>query len=190
MQGLLLGRREALAASLLLGSGLAASAGAAEAGPQAPTGDVHDFDYHVGHWTSVQRRLRERWIGSTDWDEFTGDTTYVQYLGGAISVDETAFPTKGFAGLTVRVFNPGRRQWFIYWIASNKPEMGTPMIGGYDGNRGLFYGDDTDGDLPIKVRFIRTKRPPDQERWEQAFSRDGGRSWETNWTADFTRFPA
>ena len=184
-----IGRRQ-LGGLLTLGTlALAGGAKAAE-GTAAPTGDVHDFDFHLGSWTSVQRRLKKRWVGSSDWDEFPGKTTYVQYLGGTISVDQTDFPTKGFSGLTVRVFDPARRQWFIYWVNSRNPEIGTPMIGGFRGNRGLFYGDDKDGELPIKVRFIRTKMPPDRERWEQAFSRDGGGSWETNWTADFTRTSA
>jgi len=187
-----IGRRQ-LGGLLTLGTlgtlALASGAKAAD-GPVVPTGDVHDFDYHLGSWTSVQRRMKKRWTANPEWDEFPGKTTYVQYLGGEISVDQTDFPTKGFSGLTVRVFDPARRQWFIYWVNSKNPEMGTPMIGGFQGNRGLFYGDDKDGELPIKVRFIRTKMPPDRERWEQAFSRDGGASWETNWTADFTRTSA
>jgi len=188
-QTVTIGRRQ-LGGLLALGSLALAGAVNASDGPVAPTGDVHDFDYHLGSWTSVQRRMKKRWTTNPEWDEFPGRTTYVRYLDGTVSVDQTDFPTKGFSGLTVRVFDPARRQWFIYWVNGKNPEMGTPMIGGFQGNRGLFYGDDKDGDLPIKVRFIRTKMPPDQERWEQAFSRDGGATWETNWTADFTRIHA
>jgi len=188
-QDLTIGRRQ-LSGLLALGTLALASGAKAADGPRPPTGDVHDFDYHVGTWTSVQRRMKKRWTANPEWDEFPGRTTYVQYLGGTISLDETDFPTEGFSGLTVRVFDPIRRQWFIYWVNSRNPEMGTPMIGGFQGDRGLFYGDDKDGDLPIKVRFIRTKLPPDRERWEQAFSRDNGQNWETNWTADFMRIRA
>jgi len=188
-QDLTIGRRQ-LGGLLALGA-LTLAGGAKAADRLAvSTGDVHDFDYHVGSWTSVHRRLKARWTAYPEWDEFPGKTSYVQYLDGTISVDQTDFPTKGFSGLTVRVFDPARRQWFIYWVNSRNPEMGTPMVGGFQGNRGLFYGDDKDGDLPVKARFIRTKMPPDKERWEQAFSRDGGMSWETNWTADFTRVRA
>jgi hypothetical protein len=193
MEALMLGRREALIASLFLGSAatLAAGAvGAADSGPIAPTGDVHDFDYQVGTWDAVQRRLKKRWTANPEWEEFPSRSTYVQYLGGAVSVDQTDFPTRGTAGMTVRVFDAEKRQWLIYWVTSKSPEMGTPVIGGYQGNRGLFYGDDTDDGRPIKVRFIRTKNPPDKERWEQAFSLDNGQSWEINWTADFTRVRA
>jgi hypothetical protein len=30
----------------------------------------------------------------------------------------------------------------------------------------------------------------DAARWEQAFSDDGGATWETNWTMDFARVAA
>ena len=188
-EGLTIGRRE-LGGLLALGALALGSGAQAAEGPVAPIGGVHDFDYHLGSWTSVQRRMKKRWTTNPEWDEFPGKTTYVSYLDGFASVDQTDFPTKGFSGLTVRVFDPARGQWFLYWITSRSPQLGTPMIGGFQGNRGLFYGDDTDGDMPIKVRFIRTKFPPDRERWEQAFSRDGGQNWETNWTADFTRVSA
>jgi hypothetical protein len=185
-------RRAALFAALAAGTGaaLASSVRAAPVGLAAPTGDVHDFDYHLGAWTAVNRRLKQRWTSTPEWEEFPGETRYVGYLDGMVSVDETSFPTKGWAGLTVRVFHAGTRQWSIYWISSRDGTLGSPMVGGFQGERGLFYGDDTDDGRPVKVRFIRTKRPPDRERWEQAFSRDGGESWETNWTADFTRVKA
>ena len=181
-------RRDLLAGALLAtGLGLAGRAAAVLPPAEAPTGDIHDFDYHLGHWTAVQRRLKKRWTTNPEWDEFPSNDFYGQYLDGLVNVDQVNFPTKGWSGLTVRTFNRARRQWYIYWINSRDGVLGTPVIGGFRGNNGLFYGDDSDDGIPVKVRFIRTKQPPDRERWEQAFSRDGGATWETNWTADFTR---
>ncbi|MEO8021922.1 hypothetical protein [Polaromonas sp.] len=51
----------------------------------------------------------------------------------------------------------------------------------------LDYGDDTLDGRPIKLRFLWTKAAPDVPRWEQAFSSDGGATWETNWVMTFTR---
>jgi len=39
----------------------------------------------------------------------------------------------------------------------------------------------------MKVRFYWTRRGADAARWEQAFSYDDGKSWETNWVMDFLR---
>jgi len=191
-------RRGALAWALAAAGGIASIAASAEAESQAATpaaeaagytGDVHDFDYHIGDWTMMNRRLKKRWTADPQWDEFPGTDRYVKYLGGVINVDEAVFPTKGFSGLSVRVFDPARRCWSEYWINSTTTgtPLAPPMVGGYRGNQGLFYGDDVDDGQPVKVRFIRTKQPPDKDRWEQAFSRDGGATWETNWTTDFTR---
>ena len=40
---------------------------------------------------------------------------------------------------------------------------------------------------PIKVRFQWSKITQSTAQWEQAFSPDGGRTWETNWVMQFTR---
>lgn len=39
---------------------------------------------------------------------------------------------------------------------------------------------------PIKLRFLWTMAAPDVPRWEQAFSSDGGATWETNWVMTCT----
>ena len=59
------------------------------------------------------------------------------------------------------------------------------MIGKFDGNVGVFTGNDTYNGKPVVVRFIWTVNPKGSQavaKWEQAFSPDGGRTWETNWT--------
>ncbi|WAS96719.1 hypothetical protein [Nannocystis punicea] len=152
----------------------------------ARTGDVHDFDYFAGGWTTAQRRLKARGVGSDEWEEFPATLCMTPYLGGMATVDELHFPTKGWAGLTLRTFDLARRQWSIYWVSSETGLLGTPVVGGFEGDRGEFYGPDEDGGRPVAVRYRWTKLDADHARWEQAFSYDG-RAWETNWTAEFTR---
>ncbi|HEU4533557.1 MAG TPA: hypothetical protein VFS00_05545 [Polyangiaceae bacterium] len=151
-----------------------------------PTGDVHDFDYFAGAWTTRQRRLKARGVGNNEWEEFPATLCMTPYLGGMATVDELVFPTKGWSGLTLRTFDVKKRQWSIYWVSSRTGTLGTPVVGGFEGNRGEFYGDDEDEGRPVKVRYEWTKLDRDHARWAQAFSRDG-RTWEVNWTADFTR---
>jgi hypothetical protein len=151
-----------------------------------PTGSVHDFDYFEGAWTAHQRRLQTRTPGSSDWEEFPSSLCMRLYLDGLATVDEIAFPTKGWSGLTVRTFDVARRQWSIYWVSSRTGVMGPPQVGGFDGDRGRFYGRDVDDGRPVQVLYEWTKLPPDRARWEQSFSRDGV-TWQVNWTADFTR---
>lgn len=150
------------------------------------TGGPHDFDYFAGGWTTHQRRLKARGVGSTEWEEFPATLCMSLYLDGIATVDELVFPTKGWAGLTLRTFDLEKRQWSVYWVSSNSGRVETPVVGGFDGGRGEFYGEDRDGGRPVKVRYSWVKLDRDHARWEQAFSYDD-RTWETNWTADFLR---
>jgi hypothetical protein len=153
---------------------------------EIPTGDMHDFNFLIGHWNVVSRRLQHRWASSDDWDVFSGTCRCVAYLGGLANVDEFVFPTKGFAGMTVRLFDRARRCWSIYWSNSDGAVLFPPVLGGFSGERGEFFGDDRDDGQPIKVRCLWTRQDADHARWQQAFSRDGV-SWEWNWTMDLSR---
>ena len=150
-------------------------------------GQRHDFDFLVGgRWHIDNRRLRQRHVGSDDWDEFPATTQGWSHLDGLVSVDEVHFPTRGFSGCTLRTLNLATQQWAIYWINSNNGALFPPVHGGFDGERGEFYGDDDDEGRPVKVRFVWLRQGPDSAHWEQAFSLDGER-WETNWEMSMRR---
>ena len=154
------------------------------------TGDMHDFDFFVGGWTTVQRRLKVRGAGGSDWEEFPAVECLTLYLGGVATVDELYMPTKKRAGLTLRAFDVEKRQWSIYWMSSATGRLDpVPVVGGFDGKRGEFYADDREDGRPIKVRYQWDKLDNDHARWEQAYSYDN-KTWETNWIADFTRADA
>ena len=157
----------------------------------AGTGDVHDFDFLDGKWTMVNRRLTKRGVGSTDpkdWDVFPATVTAHVLMNGVANVDEVLFPTKGWNGVTFRHFDLAKKQWSIYWVNSRDGKMDHPgQVGGFDGDVGLFYGEDTDGGRPVKVVYKWTKVGPDGARWEQAFSYDDGKTWETNWVNEHRR---
>lgn len=153
----------------------------------AGTGDLHDFDYFAGAWAFENRRLKQRGVGSTEWDEFPARSCTTIYLDSIVNVDELQFPTKGWAGITFRNFDVAKKQWSIYWVNSREGQMTPPVLGGFTGDKGFFYGEDTDEGRPVLVRFSWTKLPPDRAHWEQAFSTDGGVTWETNWMNDLTR---
>ncbi len=148
-------------------------------------GRRHDFEFLVGRWNVLNRRLRRRHEGSSDWDTFTGTSQGWSLLDGGVSVDEIAFPAKGFGGCTVRTLDHATQVWSIYWINSNLGQLFSPVTGGFAGDRGEFYGKDTDEGLPVDVRFIWS-RAAGNVRWEQAFALDG-RNWEINWVMEFAR---
>jgi hypothetical protein len=149
-------------------------------------GQPHDFDFLCGTWHVENRRLCKRLASSNEWDQFPAVVHAWAMLGGMVSVDEVTFPTKGFSGLTFRSLDLAKREWSIYWINSANGQLLPPVRGGFDGDRGEFYGEDTDDARPVQVRFIWTRMGKDAANWEQAFSADG-KLWETNWVMTMTR---
>lgn len=170
---------------------LAACESGASSGIAPPTGDIHDFDFFTGTWKGANRRLKQRWVGSDDWDEFPGILTCGSHLGGLVNFDyEVEFPTKGWSGATVRVFDRKARQWSLYWIDGKTGKLFPPVVGGFaGGDRGEFFGHDVDEGRPHRIRFLWTRIDADHARWQQAFSLDG-KAWETNWICDHTRVRA
>jgi len=150
-------------------------------------GDVHDFDFLAGSWTGVSRKLATRGAGSTQWESFPLESKTQKLLGGVVNMEEISFPTRGFSGVALRTFNAAKKQWSIYWVDSRNGVLQSPVVGGFDGDVGLFYGEDVDAGRPFKAVFRWTRMGPNAARWEQAFSYDDGRTWETNWVMEFER---
>ena len=148
-----------------------------------------DFDFWFGSWDVRNRWLRRRLAGSDDWEEFDATVVARPLLDGVGNEDE--FRTDhagGFIGMSFRFFDPERRRWSIYWADSRRPgELDPPVFGTFSGDVGLFEGEDVHRGRPILVRFTWSGVTTPTPRWEQAFSDDGGRTWETNWVMDFTR---
>lgn len=168
-----------------------ASTNSTPSGITLPTGDIHDFDFFTGKWNGVNRRLKQRWVGSDDWDVFPGTLECGSHLDGIVNFDyEVEFPTKGWSGATVRVFDRQARQWSLYWIDSKTGKLFPPVVGGFaGGDRGEFFGDDVDEGRAHRIKYLWTRIDADHARWQQAFSLDG-KQWETNWICDHTRVKA
>jgi hypothetical protein len=109
-------------------------------------------------------------------------------FGGAANVDEVHFPDWSFSGLSVRLLNPATGEWSIYWVNSRNGELALPPVTGrFSDGVGVFYDKEQYEGRDITVRYKWSDITATTARWEQAFSLDDGQTWETNWTADFTR---
>lgn len=150
---------------------------------------ARDFDFWMGSWKVRNRVLRERLAGSTEWIEFEATSVARPLLDGLGNEDE--FRTEhdgGFIGMSFRFYDPEKEQWAIYWADTRRPGvLDPPVFGSFSGDVGLFEGDDTFEGRPIRMRFVWSGITTPTPRWEQAFSEDGGDSWETNWVMEFTR---
>jgi hypothetical protein len=87
----------------------------------------------------------------------------------------------------MRAYHVEQRQWSIWWLDARRTDVDPPMRGTFEGDVGTFYGEDLLDGRPVRVRFVWSEITPQSARWEQAFSGDGGATWEINWVMDFRR---
>ena len=150
----------------------------------------HDFDFLFGRWKGHSRRLRERLAGCNDWVEFECTVEARPVWNGAANFDELealGTPFGDIHGLTLRLYDPKSEQWAIYWANQNAGRLDPAMYGAWKNGVGEFFDQELFNGRMIYVRFLWTNPSPDRARWEQAFSDDGGKTWETNWSIDLER---
>jgi hypothetical protein len=150
-------------------------------------GSPGDFDFLTGNWSVKHRKLRARLSGCGEWAEETGTCRGFTFADGVVSVDEFDFPSSGVKACSLRNMDREAGRWTIYWTTNKTGRLFAPVHGGFDDDRGEFYGYDVENGTPVFVRYIWSHCNTGHPRWEQAFSVDGGASWETNWIMDFSR---
>src|SRR5687767_10067013 len=156
---------------------------------ETPRDGQHDFDFEVGTWsTHVKRRVRPL-TGSNTWVEMKGTTVVRKVWNGAAVLVELVAETPGgkFEGLSLRLYNPQTRQWSLNFANRADGVLTPPTIGEFKDGRGEFYAQETLNGRAILVRFVISDITKDSCRFEQAFSDDGGKTWEVNWIAVDTR---
>ncbi|MEO7323989.1 MAG: hypothetical protein ABIW82_04095 [Dokdonella sp.] len=158
--------------------------------PAAATRDgQHDFDFEVGSWKTKIERLAHPLTRSTTWIKYEGTTDVRKVWNGrAILLElEADGPTGHFEGLSLRLYNPESHQWSLNFSNSSTGTLGVPTIGEFRNGRGEFFDQETLDGRAIFVRFVISDITADSVRFEQAFSDDGGKTWEVNWIATDTR---
>jgi hypothetical protein len=147
-----------------------------------------DFDFLVGHWITRQRRLVKVLAGCDEWYEFDATLDAQRYLDGHGSFDVLRSPERNLEGVTLRLYSPTEGVWRIWWASkATEGRLDNPVVGRFEGSVGTFECDDVWEGTPIRCRYIWSHVDTEQPQWAQAFSTDGGQTWETNWTGVFTR---
>jgi hypothetical protein len=147
----------------------------------------HDFDFEIGTWTTHVRVLRNPLSGEVPkWAEYLGTSVVRPLLQGRANFVELA--VEGAAGRieggSLRLYNPQTRQWSVNFASVRNGMLTAPVFGAFDGRgMGRFYGQDMMDGRAILVRFVITQISRREAHFEQAYSADGGVTWETNWIA-------
>lgn len=156
----------------------------------AERGGQHDFDFEIGAWKTHLSRLVHPLSGSKTWVVYDGTTVVRKVWNGRANLVE--LEVRGSAGqieaLSLRLYDPAAHQWSLNF-ANNK--IGAisppPTIGTFRDGRGEFYDSESFNGKTIRVRFTISNITANSCHFEQAYSDDGGKTWETNWIATDTR---
>ena len=186
------------AAVLVIHAGLAG----AQASPVAPKATApssaaqhdgqHDFDYLLGSWKIHLKKLVHPLTGSREWVEYDGTTVCHKVWGGRAELEEFSVTNHEknlhIEGLALRLYNPQSHQWSIYWAT---PELGViggpPVVGEFRDGRGEFYDQEPFNGREIYTRYVWTNTTTKAPHFEQQYSDDGGKTWETNWITEQTK---
>lgn len=179
---------------LSLTFGIASIPVAAQSNPpavsaEAPHDGAHDFDPLFGNFNFHLRRLTQPLTGSTQWTNLEGTVACYKVWDGRAELDtvEVDGASGHIEGLTLRLYDSASRQWRLYWANQRIGRFDPPQIGDFRDGHGDFYTTDTINSKTILIRYDWSRMTSGTPHFEQAFSPDGGRTWEVNWITDQTR---
>jgi hypothetical protein len=149
----------------------------------------HDFDFDLGTWKLHVSRLDKPLTGSTKWNELDGSVVVRKIWDGQANIAEVnaVGPSGHLQFLALRLYNPESHQWSNSFASSSDGTLSVPMVGEFKNGRGEFIDQEPFHGRTILVRFVMWPIGSNSARSEQAFSDDGGKTWETNWINTYTR---
>jgi hypothetical protein len=186
-------RRQLLqaAAALTLTGGAAAQPADPQPGPAMTAalpvtrspGKPGDFDFLTGRWKILNHRRR-----NGVWDVFEGEATVHAILAGICSVEELRIPARQFSGMGLRLLDVKKAQWSDFWVNAASGELGAQGLpGSFEGSAGIFEDKSDEDGKPVLYRSVWDRITATSCRWQQAASRDDGKTWVMDWSMDWTR---
>lgn len=151
----------------------------------------HDFDFDSGTWKTRTTRMPHPLTGSTAWVDLEGATVVHKVWNGRANLAE--YTARGPSGtiqlLALRWFNPNNGEWNLDFANPNTGTLGVPGVGVFKNGRADFYDYEPINGRSTLVRFSIWGSAPGHAQSEQAFSPDGGKTWEVNWINHYSRQP-
>ena len=152
-----------------------------------------DFDFLIGTWQVEHDKLVDPFRPDDGPRvRFRSEATVWSILDGLGTADETrgTLPDgSAFVGFSLRLYEPQREEWKIWWASKARPGvLDDPVRGSFNGGEGVFVGPAEREGREFLARFRWLDITGPHPVWEQDFSFDGGQSWgPVNWRMVHTR---
>ncbi|MGH8318263.1 MAG: hypothetical protein ACREUL_09835 [Steroidobacteraceae bacterium] len=148
----------------------------------------HDFDWDIGAWKTHQRRRLHPLTGSNQWVDYNGtDVVRNLWEGANTGMIEADGPAGHLEIFTIRLYNPDSHQWSVSFTNPASGVMSHALTGEFKNGRAEFYDQEPYKGREILVRFSISDISVNSCRFEQAFSGNGGKTWETNFIVTESR---
>ena len=149
----------------------------------------HDFDFEMGLWKVHVSRLQYPLTGSNAWVEYDGTLAVRKVWDGRANLAELEIEgqTGHFELLALRLYDPQAHQWSINTSNSKVGTLNSPLFGEFRNGRGEFFDTEPFNGRSVLVRNVWRDITANSWHFEQAFSTDGGKTWEANWVEKATR---
>jgi len=142
----------------------------------SPNDGRHDFDFEIGTWTM------------SPGDD--GHLVHGLWVGATIAELIVPKPSRHVRGSLLKLYDPARRIWNIYWADADDGSLSPPLSGTFRDCVGTFVGSDTSGGRREFVRLVYDRIAQRSFRTLQSKSVDGGHTWSRPTVEIYTRSPA
>lgn len=148
------------------------------------TPDARQFDFWLGSWDVNLRMIQ---ADQTWKDSVKAKAEIYSILDGKAILELWDSPT--IKGFSLRYYDPDKQKWvlFLNWPSNSRSSIGS-LEGEFRHGRGEFFtrNEKADGSHSIS-RYTFCDITDKSLRWDDAFSKDGGKTWTNNWIMEFTR---
>lgn len=151
----------------------------------------NDFDFLLGRWQVANSR-RSRWLSDCrEWMEFEsyheerklssglGTVAYHQYM-----IDQVPYERS-----VLRSYNDRFDFWKIDRLDDRTNLVMHPLKGTFWNDKGYFISRGSLRSMDVLVHVEWSRICETYAYWEQALSKDNGKTWETTWLMEFFRAP-
>lgn len=147
----------------------------------------NDFDFLLGEWKVINSRL-ETWLsGSREWIEFESlhEERKLTTGLGTVALHQYTMDQVTYERSVIRSYDQKLDYWKIDRLDGRTSLVMHPLQGTFWENKGSFISQGNLGARDVLVHVEWTNVCETYACWEQALSKDNGRSWETNWVMEF-----